>query len=177
MPTGKRTKLTLVTHGITEAIRAARFPLDEPLIAPATAFEFPRADYFATAPELRTRQTAGNGSAVIDPELRDLDCGEWAGNSLDAVDPLDLHRWLTDPDAAPHGGECVSQLCRRVEAWLDACARRGGRTVAVTHPAVVRAAVVTTLGAPASSFWRVDVPPATQTRFRCGAAWTVRIGA
>nr|BFE80044.1 hypothetical protein GCM10020093_026450 [Planobispora longispora] len=44
-----------------------------------------------------------------------------------------------------------------MDGWLSAAGP--GRTVAVTHPAVVRAAVVHALGAPARSFWRVDVAP------------------
>jgi len=50
-----------------------------------------------------------------------------------------------------------------------------GHTVAVTHAAVVRAAVVVTLGAPPAGFWRVDVAPLTATVLRGGPGrWTVR---
>ncbi|CAM3806864.1 histidine phosphatase family protein [Smaragdicoccus niigatensis] len=171
-------KLTLVTHGLTAATRIARFPVDEPLIDKPAGIRFPRADYFVTAPELRARETAGDPTVKIDAGLRDLDCGSWAGMGLEDVDSALLHRWLTDPDAAPHGGESVSELCRRISAWLEDCATRGGRTVAVTHQAVVRAAIVNALNVPYSSFWRVDVAPLTRTilRYRNGG-WTVKIGA
>jgi broad specificity phosphatase PhoE len=47
--------------------------------------------------------------------------------------------------------------------------------VAVTHAAVVRAAVVVTLGAPPAGFWRIDVAPLTATVLRGGPGrWTVR---
>jgi len=50
-----------------------------------------------------------------------------------------------------------------------------GHAVAVTHAAVVRAAVVVTLGAPAAGFWRIDVAPLTATVLRGGPGrWTVR---
>jgi len=50
-----------------------------------------------------------------------------------------------------------------------------GHTVAVTHAAVVRAAVVVTLGAPPAGFWRIDVAPLTATLLRGGPGrWTVR---
>jgi broad specificity phosphatase PhoE len=82
----------------------------------------------------------------------------------------------TDPDFVPPGGESVTQLCERVAAWLDGCSERNGRIVVVTHPAVVRAAIVTALQAPLAMFWRIDVAPLTQTRFRYRNGWTLRIG-
>jgi broad specificity phosphatase PhoE len=50
-----------------------------------------------------------------------------------------------------------------------------GRILAVTHPAVVRAAILVVLDAPPKSFWRIDVAPVSRTvmHFR-GHAWTLR---
>jgi broad specificity phosphatase PhoE len=50
------------------------------------------------------------------------------------------------------------------------------RTVAVTHPAVIRAAIVAALDAAPPSFWRVDVEPAgcVVMHFR-GGRWTLRL--
>jgi broad specificity phosphatase PhoE len=82
--------------------------------------------------------------------------------------------WLADPDAVPHGGEPLTALLARVAGRL-AAADGEGHTVAVTHAAVVRAAVVVTLGAPAAGFWRIDVAPLTATVLRGGPGrWTVR---
>ncbi|MHB1796159.1 MAG: histidine phosphatase family protein, partial [Acidobacteriaceae bacterium] len=48
-------------------------------------------------------------------------------------------------------------------------------TLAVTHPAVVRAAVVLTLQAPAQSLWRIDIPPVSVTDIRSnGQFWSLR---
>jgi broad specificity phosphatase PhoE len=49
--------------------------------------------------------------------------------------------------------------------------------VAVTHPAIIRAAILIALDAPPKSFWRIDIAPAsrTQMHFR-GHAWTLRSG-
>ena len=68
--------------------------------------------------------------------------------------------WMTDPDAAPHGGESLRAFAARV----GGLARRAGgaptaRAVAITHGGVVKAAVVHALGAPLEAFWRVDVAP------------------
>jgi broad specificity phosphatase PhoE len=50
-----------------------------------------------------------------------------------------------------------------------------GRTIAVTHPAVIRAVILIALAAPSKSFWRIDIAPASCTvlHFR-GTAWTLR---
>jgi broad specificity phosphatase PhoE len=94
---------------------------------------------------------------------------------LGRVDPAELALWLTDAGAAPHGGESVVDLMARVRRWLGEVSARRGRIVAVTHPAVTRAAVLVTLDSPPKSFWRIDIAPATATvlHFR-GHAWTLR---
>jgi broad specificity phosphatase PhoE len=52
---------------------------------------------------------------------------------------------------------------------------RRTRLVAVTHPAVIRAAILIALDAPPKSFWRIDIAPVSRTvmHFR-GHAWTLR---
>lgn len=116
-------------------------------------------------PERRCVQTArALGLApMTDPGLRDQDHGRWRGHELvqvEAAEPEAVHTWLTDPAAAPHGGESLLDLAERVAGWLDT--RPAGRGVAVTHPAVIRAAMVRALGAPPESFWRIDVVPLAQ---------------
>ncbi|OOL28057.1 histidine phosphatase, partial [Rhodococcus rhodochrous] len=52
-----------------------------------------------------------------------------------------------------------------------------GRVVAVTHPAVIRAATVHAFGAPAAGFWRIDVRPLAQVRLHGrGGRWSLRLG-
>ncbi|MFF4963512.1 histidine phosphatase family protein [Streptomyces sp. NPDC001037] len=118
------------------------------------------------APSLRSRRTAEalGLAAAYEPALRDLDLGVWCGRTADevaAAEPHAFSAWLTDPDAAPHGGESVRRFCRRTADWLDAVADEPGHVLAVTEPAVVRAALVHALAAPARAFWRFDVPPLT----------------
>lgn len=178
-------RLTLVSHGMTEAMAAGRFPADEPLdalggrqvaelAATRTGVD---AGMLCCAPELRAGQTAQalGGRATTEPALADLDCGRWRGKSLQDVDPAGLSIWLTDPTAAPHGGESIATLCDRVRSWLDSVAERGGRHTAVTHPAVIRAAIITALGAAQTSFWRIDIAPASRTTMHFRGAWTLRL--
>ena len=71
---------------------------------------------------------------------------------------------MTDPDAAPHGGESLRAFAARVRGWLDEQATLDGTAVAITHGGVVKAAVVHALGAPIEAFWRVDCRAAGRHR-------------
>jgi broad specificity phosphatase PhoE len=178
-------RLTLVSHAMTDAMSAGRFPTDEPLNALGRRQVGPSIDLGTReftalcGPEQRCVQTAEllGLRATIDPHLADLDCGRWRGDVLSSADPADLAVWLTDPAGAPHGGESVLDLMNRVGGWLESMTTTHSRTVAVTHPAVIRAAILIALDAPSKSFWRIDIAPAsrTQMHFR-GHAWTLRSG-
>ncbi|MCA4718045.1 histidine phosphatase family protein, partial [Mycobacterium avium] len=49
-------------------------------------------------------------------------------------------------------------------------------TAAVTHPAVIRAAIAAALDADPASFWRVDVAPAAYVvMHHRGGRWTLRL--
>ncbi|GII51799.1 phosphoglycerate mutase [Planotetraspora thailandica] len=178
------TRLTLVSHALTAAMVAAAFPADEPvdgrrLTGRSGPWEGPTAAL--RGPELRCAQTARwlGLEAESVQGLRDCDFGSWRGRTLadvQADDPEGVGRWLADPGAAPHGGESVHDLIGRVRAWL--AEQAPGRAVGVTHPAVIRAAVVHALGAPPGAFWRVDVGPLGRVELtgRDGR-WNLRLGA
>ena len=175
-------RLALVSHAMTEAMAAGRFPADEPLSAlghrqACGSTDLGAVDVALCAPETRARQTAEllGLDASTEPQLADLDCGAWRGSALDAVPPAELATWLTDPTRTSHGGESVADLVERVRGWLDSLAESRGRLVAVTHPAVIRAAVLVALDAPPKSFWRIDIGPVSRTVVhRRGQAWTLR---
>ncbi|MFF7474341.1 histidine phosphatase family protein [Streptomyces sp. NPDC008092] len=134
------------------------------------------------APSVRCSQTAEaiGLAAAPEPMLRDLDVGGWCGRTVGevaAADPERYSAWLTDPDAAPHGGESVRRLCRRSADWLDSVAPDAGHTVAITEAAVVRAALIRALALPARAFWHLTVPPLS-TAFLTwrGGYWDVQFG-
>ncbi|MFC4945949.1 histidine phosphatase family protein [Pseudonocardia sp. GCM10023141] len=167
-------RIVLWAHGPTSAVRTAAFPADEPLDAGATAQAvdvaptLPRVDAVHSPDSKRCRQTAAvlGREVADDPALRGLDHGSWSGRTLDdvgAADPAGLGAWLTDPDARPHGGESMTDLVARVGNWLDGRTDPPHALLAVADAAVVRAAVVHALGAPAQALWRVDVAPLSAT--------------
>ncbi|MFO1143366.1 MAG: histidine phosphatase family protein [Amaricoccus sp.] len=180
-------RLTLVCHGATAANRLATFPLDEPLeprsLAAARAFARRGAAAIAfSSPALRARQTAEamNIDAVVEPALRDCDYGRWAGQALEAVaerKPEAMAAFLHDPSARPHGGESIDDLVARAGGWLDPLLQRRGSIVAVTHAAVIRAALIHVLRPPLDAFWRIDVPPLSATALTSdGRRWAWRAG-
>ena len=177
--------LTVVCHASTRSVRDTAFPLDEPLNpqghakAAALASRVRRVDTAWTSPALRARQTAAalGVNATVESALRDLDFGHWAGRSLTEIElaaPDDVAIWMTDSSAAPHGGESIVELLRRTGSWLDEVAKTDGCVVAVTHPGVIRAAIILTLDAKPYSFWRNDVAPLCRVRLRGNAGhWTL----
>ncbi|UXA06816.1 histidine phosphatase family protein [Mycobacterium sp. SMC-2] len=178
-------RLILVSHAMTDAMVAARFPADEPLndmgrrrVKKAGRLDVPKGTRQLAGPEQRARETAQllGLHATTEPRLADLHCGGWCGQTLQAVGPADLETWLTDPARAPHGGESILDLIQRVGGWLESLTDEASRAVAVTHPAVIRAAVVHSLDAPPESFWRIDIAPVSRTllHFRNGR-WTLRL--
>ncbi len=180
-------RLTLLCHAATAAMRAGAFPRDEALedkgrlAASALAPRLPAFDRVLAGPSRRTRETVaalGLG-AVEEPALRDCDYGRWGGRTLAEIagaEPEAAALWLTDPACAPHGGESFMALIRRVGDWLDG-GTLAGRVLAVTHAAVMRAAVLHVLGAPAERFWRIDAMPLSMLDLgHDGRRWALRIG-
>ncbi|MFM0076636.1 histidine phosphatase family protein [Paraburkholderia sediminicola] len=189
------TRLLLISHASTAAMRAGRFPADDPLDArglaeaaaararlsipdDAAVFVSPAVCARDTASALRLGAAALGRGASVDEGLADMDYGLWHGRRLAdlAVEaPHDLAAWTHDPDAAAHGGESFSQLVKRVGQWLDALndvLSEGvipGNTqnvVAVTHSPVIRAAIVHALGASPAVFARIEIAPLSMVELR-----------
>lgn len=168
-------RLDLIAHGPTAATRAARFPDDEALEAPAArALEALRGRLspyarVMTAPSRAARETADalGLDGDVETALRDCDYGRWRGLAAKAVaerEPDGFAAWLGDLKAAPHGGESFAAVIERISAWLAQSLARDGATLAVTHACVVRAALVNALGAAPFAFFRIDVAPLSLLR-------------
>jgi broad specificity phosphatase PhoE len=160
----------------------------------AASLDLPRVHRVALSPALVAASTARAvelaDEAEVDRGLADWDPGRWRGRSLDDLtesEPAGVAAWLGDPAAAPHGGESLQDVLARTAAWLARIAGPApqsnvveraevleraaggpgnGTVLAITHAAIVRAAVVTVLQAPAAAFWALDVAPLSLTELR-----------
>jgi broad specificity phosphatase PhoE len=179
------TRLRLLCHASTSAVRNFAFPADEPLDPQgrqklaAAPHRLRHGNRCFASPALRALQTAeGLGlDATIEVALRDCDYGKWTGLALDDVqaqDPDAVSEWIRNPEAAPHGGESVVALIARVSSWLEAQKATPGIIVAVTHASVIRAAIVCALEAEARSFWHIDIAPLSLTELSANnGRWTL----
>ncbi|MFI8304702.1 histidine phosphatase family protein [Streptomyces sp. NPDC085927] len=132
--------------------------------ADATGAALPRYSVAVRAPSARCARTAHALAlkTTLEPALRGFDYGKWRGRTaaeVAATDPCGFSAWLTDPDATPHGGESVRRLCQRIAHWLNSLPPDMDRALAITEPAVARAALVHTLSVPVKAFWHLEVPP------------------
>jgi broad specificity phosphatase PhoE len=178
-------RITFISHGATAAVRKAAFPVDEALEATELSriarlgWQAPRAQQILCGPERRAMETGSalGLTAAVDGDLRDCDYGNWRGlelSDLQERNPEGVVEWLSDPSAAPHGGESIAAVLERVGRWLEG-RRDSGHTLAVTNPAVIRSAIVTALNAPPETFWRIDISPLSFTDLRYnGRSWSVR---
>lgn len=178
-------RLLLIRHAATTATRNAAFSADEALdesgraAAAQLAAKLPRGAKLVSSPALRCLQTAEaiGHAATTDIGLRECDFGLWAGLTLSEIhagDPDAVARWMTDPTAAPHGGETLAAVAARVGQWLDEPSPRPALTVAVTHAEVVKTAVMHALSAPLHAFWQIDVSPLSVTELHAHhGRWTL----
>ncbi|MGV9212878.1 histidine phosphatase family protein [Micromonospora sp. RB23] len=188
------TRLRLVAHGHTAGLRQARFggndSLDEggrraalvrsPADAGRRAGDTVACLSSPAAAAVETAEVLGL-APTVEAALADCDYGDWTGRPLAEIAaerPDALREWLSTPDAAPHGGESVVAVRQRVGRWLDAQRGDGRRVTAVTHPLVIRVALVHALGLPLATYRQFDVAPLAVVRLTGhGAHWQLRLDA
>ena len=179
-------RVLFICHAATAGTRRAVFGGDGPLLDGASrrvadlAPHLPRARAVLCSGARCAAETAAAlglaDVAVVDGAVADWDFGTWRGRALDeveAADPDGVVAWRADPRGAPHGGEALVDVLARVRGWLEGLEGEGTRTV-VTHPSVIRAAVVCGLEVPEEAFWTIDVAPTSVTELRRrGTRWRV----
>lgn len=161
-------KLSLIALGPTTGARDAVFGETGELLEPPALAVRPGTVVYC-APEPACRQTAASsGTEPVELDgLRGPDFGSWCGLALQQVlesDLAGLQSWLSDPAAAPHGGESLAVQLRRVGAILDATGWPEQGATVVATAATVRAACVHALGAPAESLLHLDIAPGSTAR-------------
>lgn len=106
------------------------------------------------SPLKRCIETIGPFSKLhleINPDLREIDFGNWEGMTFDQIrdaDPSSVDRWAHfDPDFAFPGGERIGDFLKRIRLVAGTLAACEGKTVlAVTHGGVIRALICHFLG-------------------------------
>lgn len=93
---------------------------------------------------VQTAEALGLGGAPTDPRWREIDIGDWAGHTLDELDPAEVAAWQRG-EIAPPNAETFAQLQARVAAAVDEL--RGEDAIVVAHGGCVRAATAHLTGA------------------------------
>ena len=173
-------RLVLLCAAATAARRGPGFPdpadpLDAGGIAKARGLrlEGPPPERVVTAPDGAARETAAMLalSAEAVDALADRDHGAWTGCGFDAIDPEALTGWFAAPAAAPPGGESMAAVAARVGPWL---AGLDGRVLAITHAAVIRAAIAVALDVPVAATLAIDVAPLTSVVLSRQGRWRLQ---
>ncbi|MXN77433.1 histidine phosphatase family protein [Burkholderia sp. 4701] len=187
-PPSPQVRVRLIAHAATRAMRTGTFPDDDALDAHTLAqaanararLQYPPGATVLCGPARCARQTAAALAlpAAVEPALADCDYGAWRGQRLADIAhdaPAQLHAWLTDPAASPHGGESFDAVRRRVGAWLDRLP--AGDVVAIAPAAVIRAALAHAAAAAPEPAWRADVAPLSTVELaRDAHGWSVVSG-
>lgn len=121
------------------------------------------------APDPVSRRVAAGAASdpVVLDALRGPDFGSWTGLALQQVverDPAGLQAWLSDPAAAPHGGESLAVHLARIGDLLETTAWPERGAALVAPAATVRAGCVHALGAPPDALLHLDVAPGVVAR-------------
>jgi broad specificity phosphatase PhoE len=170
------TRILLARHGETDWNRDGRWQghNDQPLNALGERQAHALAAYLEgdgigalyTSDLARARQTAAaieratGLQAIVDPDLREVDVGEWAGHTradARAIDPAWYRRWADGVVDGYRGGETYLDLHRRtVRAFLRVVEASDGLTaVVVCHGGSIRAIVSQVVGLGPDERWRV----------------------
>lgn len=188
-PPSEPTTLVLVRHGVTDHTIGKRFsgglasanpPLNEEGRAQALAtgeWLAPLAgdfDVVVSSPVRRTRETAEilaeqlRLEIEVEDGIAEMEFGSWDGLSFTEVQeqfPDDLTAWLGDLDSAPHGGESMRTVQKRVLEGRDRILEQyAGRTVvAVSHVTPIKVIVAEAMGASLDGVYRMELGPASVT--------------
>ena len=184
------TELVLLRHGETPLTPERRFsgigsgdpglsPVGQEQARRAAAAVHPREggfDLVLSSPLRRCRETAEIVATALglpvelDADLREADFGAWEGLTFAEVaerHPEDLAAWQRSTAVAPTGSsETFDDVGDRVAGLVDRVrARSAGQAVlAVSHVTPMKAFVAHALGAPASSFFAMELSSAAVCR-------------
>ncbi|HYN97514.1 MAG TPA: histidine phosphatase family protein, partial [Pilimelia sp.] len=136
-----------------------------------------RVDAVVSSPMRRARGTAEVLARALDLPvhldggLREVDFGAWEGRTVSEVARRwadDLAGWRSGADVAPHGGETVAAVARRVGDVRRRLARDhpAGTVLLVSHLYPVRLSILDALGAPLAAVHRMLLEPTALSELR-----------
>lgn len=142
--------------------------------------DLPRPTALVASPMVRTQETAaaiGRRMGLhVTTDARFAECryGQWEGLTAPEIEqawPGEIAQWRSSGEFVPPDGESYAHLGTRVWAGMtDLVAGGVGRTVVVVgHVVQIRTAVGQALGAPASHWRRLRIPPASLSVVRLWA--------
>ena len=176
------TRLVFLCHAPTRSMREGGFPdPDEPAdpggLARAEAVvprPSPEAVFVAPGRVAADTAAAMGLTTCVAPALADIDHGAWRGRSLvevQAAEPEALMGWIMDPSSGAPGGERFLSVQARVSAWMEAQAASDHRILAITHQAVMRAALAHVLEIPPAAAFRIDIAPLSRLTLSFNRQW------
>ena len=153
-----------ICYGKQDVGLAGSFPEEADLIRRAIAGI--RFDAVFSSPLHRCRHLAGilfPGTEIrTDIRLREMDFGDWEGQSWDAIAATDEGRiWFANYWRNPcPGGESAVQMSARVRSFIDdlTSASDGQSICIVSHSGPIRAFLHQLNGIPVEELFRLDVP-------------------
>jgi ribonuclease H / adenosylcobalamin/alpha-ribazole phosphatase len=174
---GPATTTVLLRHGETPLSGGQRFAGRGDIPLTATGREQAAAaaarlaacgglDLIVTSPLARARQTAGAVAAatglplVVQDGWAEVDFGEWEGLSHAEAErdwPEQMAAWLSDPGAAPPGGESLAAASGRVLAALESllAGHQGATVLIVSHVTPMKILLTHALLAPPAALRRM----------------------
>jgi len=180
---GQATTTVLLRHGQTPLSAERRFagrgdiPLTETGERQAAAAARRLAgrgaiDLIVTSPLRRARRTAEVVAAAtgaplqVEDGLAETDFGKWEGLTFAEAAarwPDEVSAWLSDPNAAPPGGESFAAVGRRVAAALDGLlAGPASRTLLlVSHVTPIKTVACRAMLAPPAALFRIQLDVAS----------------
>jgi len=176
------TRLILLCCAATGSSRAGAFPSrDEPLDdggrdKARRRSIGPRPDRIVRSPARAAAETAAamGLDADVEDRLAEMDVGAWQGRSLaevHAAEPHALATWLARPERGAPSGETLGQVRRRLRPWLAAMEGEDRTVLAITHAAIIRAALAEALELPDRSAMRFDIAPLAAMRLSFHREW------
>jgi probable phosphomutase (TIGR03848 family) len=169
---GRAPGLHLTGEGAVQAKTAAA------RVAQMVSSGLPAVAHLVSSPLERTRETAAPLAAMLgltvvtEPDLLDLDVGDWTGLALKEAAKRPEWRTIQRAPSAFRfpGGESFTEMQARLIALMDRWGAefRGRTVVAVSHADPIRVATAHVLGMHLDLFQRIAIAPASVTAFTYG---------